>query len=155
MYARTTEQINTEIETVRATTEVTLTKLNQEKMLVEALNACKNDEELRAVENIGPSFIDQYFSELEKFTDCSCTGNSGFGDLLYVILPSIGLLIEKWEITEGDKIIELLMGKRISGGNCYRRHELIRLYCLVKNDPFILDRVREEETGVTMCIFRA
>lgn len=149
MTTRTIEQLDAEIEKTRAIARATLARLNQKKILAETLNACKNDEERSAVKNIGPRFIDQYFTVLEKFTaDCACTDGVGFPTgALHEILQSVGVRTKGYYIpNEEEKVLNRIIGGRPPNPSwcCYRRNELVRLYCLVKSDPAILERTREQ-----------
>lgn len=149
MSTRTIERIDSEIETARTKFEVISTILNQERILVESLSACKNEQERQAVVNIGPSFIDQYYTLLEKFTHCACADDVGFQKkVLFTILQSVGIRTKGYYIPDDEEdVLSHLVSRPSSQSNswcCYRRHELIRVYCLIKNNPSIIERVREQ-----------
>lgn len=126
--------------------------IKQEIFRSEAIDTCKTDEEKMAIEKIGPKFIAQHFHQLEKFLYCSCTSSEheyGYPfdalKLCEEIFESINVLFINddyndlyagfWYIlTDGRKVYR----------SCFYRHDLIRAYCVIKNDPSILTRVAEQ-----------
>jgi len=126
--------------------------LKQEKFLVETLDSCKNDDEREIVETLGPDFIAQHFDELEKFMCCSCVGDTerGFpfdaGRFMRTVFKSLSVPLKdrlsSYEYDMGHWF--LLTNGRRDHRDCFYRYELVRAYCLVKNDPAILERIEEE-----------
>ncbi len=143
--------IDRQIERDEFISKDTIAKLKQERFLVEALDFCEDDKERAIVENLGPEFIAHHFDELEKFVDCSCRGmdySFGLKAFRFIVFREAGTPFKCEDRSRDDEHDAghwfLLTSGRRAKRDCFYRHGLIRAYCLVKNDPSLLTRIREE-----------